>query len=97
VVLFALRPHHAYTPQYLGSNLHISQGLEVVDWQTADGSLTCEIERPGQSRGEIEIATPQPVKSASLNGTPIPWKERLPGVNLFNLEFNRTAKIEIRY
>ncbi|MGW8227121.1 MAG: alpha-galactosidase [Anaerolineales bacterium] len=97
VILFALRPHHPYTPQYLGSNLHISQGLEVADWQTADGLLTCEIERPGQSQGEIEIAIPKPVKSASLNGTPIPWVERLPGGNLFNLEFNRTARIEIRY
>jgi alpha-galactosidase len=97
VVLFALRPHHPYTPQYLGGDLHISQGMEVVDWQTAEGSIICEIERPGHALGQIEIATPQPIKSATLNGTSIHWTERSPGGNLFDLEFDSNARIEISY
>jgi alpha-galactosidase len=96
-VLFALRPHHPYTPQYLGSDLHISQGLEVVGWQTAEGTLTCELERPGHTQGQIEIATPKPIKSASLNGSPIPWTIRTPGGNLFDLEFDSYARIEVSY
>jgi alpha-galactosidase len=96
-VVYALRPRHPYTPQYLGGNLHISQGLEVVNWQPADGSLVCEIERPGHAGGQIEIATPQPIKSATLNGIPISWTERPPGGNLLDLDFHRNARIEISY
>ncbi len=97
VVLFAVRPRHPYTPQYLGSDLHISQGLEVIDWQPHDGSLTCNLERPGHAHGHIEIATPKPIKRASLNGDPTPWIERIPGVYLFELEFTKAARIEIIY
>jgi alpha-galactosidase len=97
VVLFALRPRHPYSPQYLGSDLHISQGLEVINWQRHDRSLICDLERPGYSNGSIEIATPRPIKSAFLNGISIPWTERSPGGNLFELEFNKTARIEIIY
>jgi alpha-galactosidase len=97
VVLLAVRPQHPYSPQYLGGDLHISQGLEIAEWQTDEGSLICEVERPGNAQGQIEIATPKPVKRASVNGSPIPWTERSPGGNLFNLEFNRNARIEISY
>lgn len=96
-VLYALRPRHPYTPQYLGSDLHISQGLEVVDWQPRESGLKFELERPGHARGQVEIATPQPIERAFLNGNPIPWTERAPGGNLFELEFVQKARLEIIY
>lgn len=97
VVLFALRPRHPYGPQYLGSDLHISQGLEVVDWQPDDGSLIMDLERPGISHGRIEIATPHPIETASLNGSPLQWTAQTSGRYIFDLEFNKKARIEIDY
>ncbi len=97
VVLFALRPRHPYSPQYLGSDLHISQGLEVVDWQPDDGFLKMRLVRPGYSHGRIELATPHPIESASLNGTSIHWTAQTSGRYTFDLEFNKEAMIEIEY
>jgi len=97
VALFALRPRYLYHPQYLGSDLHISQGLEVVDWLPDDGSLKIGLERPGYSQGRIEIAVPQPVESASLNGSAINWVAHPSGRYIFDLEFNKKARIEIDY
>ncbi len=97
VVLFALRPRHSYSPQYLGSDLHISQGLELVDWQPDDGSLKMSLVRPGYSHGRIELATPHPIESASLNGTSIHWTAQTSGRYTFDLEFNKEAMIEIEY
>jgi hypothetical protein len=96
-VLFALRPRHPYSPQYLGSDLHISQGLEVVGWQPDDGFLKMSLVRPGHSHGRIELATPYPIESACLNGTTIHWTALTSGRYTFDLDFNKEAKIEIEY
>jgi hypothetical protein len=97
VVLFALRPRRPHSPQYLGSDLHISQGLEVIEWHPHPAGLWLRLQRPGRAQGRIEIATPQPVEAVSLDGTPIPWKSNNPGRCIIDLEFYREAKIEIDY
>ena len=97
VMIFALRPRHPLIPQYLGSDLHISQGLEVTEWHPHPAGLWFRLQRPGFAQGKIEIATPQPVEGVSLNGTPIPWKSNSLGTYIIELEFHREAKIEIVY
>lgn len=97
VVLYALRPRRPHSPQYLGSDMHISQGLEVVEWQPHERGLGLCIQRPGRAQGEIEITTPHPIGTATQNGTSIPWSEHKPGGYIFNLEFNQEANIEIIY
>ena len=97
VVLFALRPCHPHIPQYLGSDLHISQGLEVIEWHPHPTGLWFRLQRPGRAQGRIEITTPQPIEAVSLDGTPISWKSNNPGRYTIGLEFYREAKIEIDY
>lgn len=97
VLLFALRPRYPLSPQYLGGNLHISQGLEVTDWQPSEESLKLTLKRPGCSQGQIEIAVPHPIDRASLNGSPIHWTVQPSGRYIFDLEFNKEARIEIKY
>jgi hypothetical protein len=55
------------------------------------------LERPAYSHGRIEIATPHPIESASLNGSPIQWTAQTSGHYTFDLEFNKEARIEIDY
>ena len=97
VVLLALRPRHPYTPQYLGSNLHISQGLEVCNWWPHDKSLEFELERPGNSHGRIELAIPGQVEQACSKNARISWESGSPGTYSFELEFKNKARIEIKY
>jgi len=97
VVLLALRPRHPYTPQYLGSNLHISQGLEVCNWWPHDKSLEFELERPGNSHGQIELAIPGQVEEACSKNARISWESGSHGIYSFELEFKNKARIEIKY
>lgn len=42
-LLLALRPCQSGQAQYLGSSLHISQGLEVAQWTAKKGKLVCNL------------------------------------------------------
>jgi alpha-galactosidase len=63
VLLMAVRPVRPFRPQYLGGDLHISQGLEVTAWEwERPGQLSLRLERPGFARGHIDLALPDPPK-----------------------------------
>jgi alpha-galactosidase len=59
-VILALRPKRSQ-PQYLGGNLHISQGMELTEW-VLDGKqhLKLKLERPGKWHGQIDLSLPAP-------------------------------------
>jgi hypothetical protein len=87
VVLFALQPRRKYRPQYLGGDLHISQGLEVIEWRPDKDGLQLTIERPGRSHGRIDLAIPNAIDSAYLNGEPVLRETFSEGCYSFELEF----------
>jgi hypothetical protein len=65
VVLLAVRPVRPFRPQYLGGNLHISQGLEVAAWEwKPPDRLLLRLERPGLTRGHIDFSFPGPPREA---------------------------------
>jgi hypothetical protein len=71
-LLLALRTARTFRPQYLGSNLHISQGLEVATWEWEPPSrLFLRLERPGLARGHIELFLPQPPLEVLHSGQPV--------------------------
>ena len=45
-------------PQYLGSNLHLSMGNEVAEWQANESELTCTLRLPRNAEGRVKIALP---------------------------------------
>ena len=95
VALFAVRP--AESLQYLGSNLHISQGLEVKSWAVSENprGLTMSLERPGRVAGDITLSLPQPPQRANLNGEVIEWQSDGEGCYRFPVSFERTALLEV--
>ncbi|MFO7623310.1 MAG: alpha-galactosidase [Anaerolineales bacterium] len=106
VALLALRKHTPWMPAYLGSDLHISQGLEVSLWEwLADqkaaagraitGKLVLHLQRPGTGRGEISLYLPGEPTQASANGLPLTWEQRRPQIYSFGVEFQRSIEIEI--
>ncbi len=97
VLLLALRPRNIFRPQYLGSNLHISQGLEVTRWLPHDKSIEFDLERPGHSVGKIELAIPGQIESAFLNQSQITWQTESEEIYSLDLEFNQKASIAINY
>jgi alpha-galactosidase len=97
VILLAVRKATPGQPQYLGGNLHISQGLEVWRWDWAEGrgALEVGLERPGHAQGEIVISLPRPPRQARLNGQPIVWKDCGGGVYRLEVAFERRALLTI--
>jgi alpha-galactosidase len=95
--LFAVRP--AQAPQYLGSDLHISQGLEVINWSMTDDQrgLKFTIERPGRASGDFSLSLPQPPQQAFLNGDGLRWQPEGDGCYRFSLAFINTALLEVHW
>jgi alpha-galactosidase len=96
-VLFAVRQRQPGQPQYLGSDLHISQGMEVSEWSPGEDALRFSLKRPGKAWGSFELALPGPVVSAISDGRPLPWLELGGGRYLFDIEFDKQAAVEVRY
>jgi hypothetical protein len=84
-------------PVYLGSDLHLSQGLEVSDWQSGSSGLRFTLVRPGDSHGVVDLWLPYPPEVASLDQTPIAWQRLPDGIFRFQVAFLKRAVVEIRW
>jgi alpha-galactosidase len=92
--LCALRPLTATAPQYLGSDLHVSQGLEVNTWDASSHDLRFSIRRPGRIQGKIWVSLPRPPQAAICNETPVQFE--LSGtICCIQLDTQETARIQL--
>lgn len=98
VILLAVRQSIPGAPQYLGSNLHISQGLEVAQWQeTPDGLHIC-IKRPGRAQGELVLALPDQPGEIQIDGEATPWRSSEEGDSCHvPVKFERETVIKVKY
>ncbi|OGO34814.1 MAG: hypothetical protein A2W35_12825 [Chloroflexi bacterium RBG_16_57_11] len=98
-ILLAMRRQSPDQPQYLGSDLHISQGLEVDSWQwdPAPRELAFRLSRPGRAQGIVDLALPRPPRRAELNGLPLDWEQQATGVYRLRVEFEKEAEVGLRF
>ena len=97
-LLLALRPCQSGQAQYLGSSLHISQGLEVEQWTAKSGKLVCNLAPNRDVTGALlDLTIPNPPKKAELNGKALDWESLPDAVYRFRVSIDRTAKITIQY
>jgi alpha-galactosidase len=94
VALLALRPFQPDQPQYIGSNLHLSQGWEVSQWKPSTKGLTFRLQRLGHSTGHFELYLPRPVRKALCNGSPLSWENK-GRIYRFAISFFQTANLQI--
>jgi alpha-galactosidase len=95
VVLLAMRPHKIDIPQYLGSNLHISQGLEVKAWEARQGCVRLSLWRPGFAQGEVDLWLPSQPKTARVNHEPIEWQSLENNIFRFGVRFEKNGEVEV--
>ena len=97
-VLLAVRQQTPDQPQYLGSDLHISQGSEVESWrwEPASGELAFRLARPGRASGMLDLALPSAVYSANLNGDPLDWRELGASVYRLSVKFEKEAEVSLQ-
>jgi alpha-galactosidase len=95
VVLLAVRPVQEGQPQYLGSDLHLSQGLEVAGWQPAPGGLRLSLQRPGEARGHFDLSLPRSPKRAVWEGLPVEWERIAESCCRFRISFEASGSLEL--
>ncbi len=94
--LLALRPRQPDAPQYLGSDLHISQGLEVTSWQQTADELNFGVERPGGVYGRVYLHLPLPPSQVQVNQRPVQL-ENCPEGYALNLAVNGKASVQLTW
>ena len=95
VILLALRKASPKQAQYLGSGLHISQGLEVADWEMDEDCLRIGWNLPRSASGDGVFYLPRPPRETRLNGELVQIKSKGNGIYRCGVAFRRSAEMEI--
>ena len=97
VALLAVRPFLPNQAQYVGGNLHISQGLEVAGWQDSSEGLVMRLALPREVEGVIELRLPAaPLRVEEDEG--LAQMEALgEGHYRLAVRFERETTIKIKY
>jgi alpha-galactosidase len=82
-------------PQWVGDNLHVSQGLQVRRWATTDSRLTAIIDLARRGHGVVWLALPEAPREARFNDDSLPWREELHGVYRFDVRVAGRGRLEI--
>jgi hypothetical protein len=96
VHLLSVRPFEDGQPVYIGSDLHITQGLEVKEWKADPKKADITLKRPGKSSGRVEVYLPFEPKTVKIDGIPL-LIESL-GQNLYRMtvSMDTEAKLTIQ-
>ena len=92
--LCVIRPLADEESQYLGSDLHVSQGLEVKTWEILPQGVRFSIQRPGAMKGKIWVRLPRQPGKVICNGLPIQY-ELSDAVCCLQLDTQETAAIQL--
>jgi alpha-galactosidase len=93
-VRLAAEPDQA---QYLGSDVHFSQGVEVCDWQDLAQQVRIGFSLPRRTDGEVELQLPNPPQQATINGEVSPWRALGERRYAFNVAFDRQGELIINF
>ena len=80
VAVVAARGYDPAQPTYLGSNLHLSQGMEIAGWQPSPSDLTIDFALGRKAAGEIFLKLPWQPVSAESGGAPCPIEDLGDGI-----------------
>jgi hypothetical protein len=95
-ILLAVRPRGG-GPQYVGSDLHFSQGAEVAEWKTSRRSLRAVLRLGREAEGNIWLALPQCPEAAELDGAPISPQYAKENIWKFPVRLRNEGKLVIRW
>ena len=94
VRVFAVRPYHSNQTAYIGSNLHLSQGMEISQWKVNQNQVDINFDLGRNASGNIYLYLPWKNPTAWIKGVKMPlngfgqsiYQVYLENVNGTNLE-----------
>ena len=97
VTLWAVREKLPTQPQYLGSDIHISQGMEVSDWTVGEGNAVCQIRLNRLFEGTLLFYSPVKPKRILFQGIPIFWKMIGEKITQVSIRGDKTGELSIEF
>ncbi len=79
-VVTAWRKPSTGQPVYLGSDLHISQGIEIAEWKLVGSELEITLRLPRKASGQVKLFIPTKVKTILVNSKPVEVKTSADGM-----------------
>ena len=96
-LLLAVRACKKAEGFYIGSNLHISQGLEIERFQVGKGELNLKFSRDKRLAGNIELSLPRIPRSVICQGKAVKWVQTDDSSYRFFLEYEDPDILSITY
>jgi alpha-galactosidase len=96
-VVFALREMDQENPQYLGSDLHISQGNEIKSWKSKGKKLEVEFDLPRIALGQVEFYMPMKPKGITFDGAYCTIPELVDGRMILPVTIQKKARMIVEF
>ncbi len=96
-LLLAVRPVKRNIPQYLGSDLHFSQGMEIKRWQVLDETLQFTIDLERDCEGTIDLYLPGKPKSITCQDRPVEFTSLAHNCIRLKVDLTPAVQIKIKY
>jgi alpha-galactosidase len=93
-IVLAVRPYHESEATYLGSNLHILQGIELNKFVSIDGMDKFNLELNQKMKGTVDLYLPGNVKKILVDEKKSNWDEI--AKNIYRVHVKGIGKIKIR-
>ena len=97
VRLLALRRFNPECACYVGSSLHLSQGIELYEWVEKQTDLRFKLGLPRNVQGEVFLYLPKEASAIFLDNKPVSFSKQ--ETNIYNLQvnFKYTADVQVIY
>ncbi len=94
--MLAVRQANEDSPTYLGSDLHISQGMEVAEWQATAKSVSATLRLPRKASGKVVLKLPGENWEIRVNEQAVTGKQLGGGAVEIPVEVEGFAHVELR-
>jgi len=81
------------SPQWLGDNMHISQGLFIRDWELQSNHVRCTVEPGRRGSGVIWMGMPEGITKIQIGAQEVDFLEIEAGIFTFRVEFEGTYTV----
>jgi alpha-galactosidase len=95
--LMSVKEFHPDEPNYLGGNLHITQGIEVSAWNPEEDGLSFTLSLPHQADGIVDLYLPKPPVKIASRKEEIPFVQIGEHIYRLTVAFNRKMQIKVDY
>ena len=96
-LVLAVRAFQPEIPTYLGSSLHISQGLEVKEWEAEKHSLSFLLSPGRRAKANIDLYIPGVVTKALYDDQAVGGSKIEDYIYRFNLQVDTSGRLELKY